>query len=289
MRLNIIDEICDYVRFLNSTYGFEITIHPLGWDDYLLHTRIVECNAHKNLFCHQIKIHSDEQNNFCFQEQHNCFKRCNSNDAFFYTCFAGITQLIFPLYNKNAKIGYLSVGNFYTDKNESLKILYAHCKKYNIDTDVMNPFFESCVKELNHSKSFIATLVNPILSMVEIAYLQAEKIPTYDDDNSFYLRLISYISTSYTSNITIEYLAKRSNCSVSYLSHFFKKQCGMSMPEYINFLRIKDAKNYLEMSNMSIQEIAYSLGYSSSNYFSTVFKKQLGVSPKEYKENLKSE
>ncbi len=287
MRLNIIDEICDYIRFLNTTYDIEVTIHPLGWDDYLYHTRAVECNVHKNLFCHQMKMFSDEQNNLCYKEQYNCFKQCNANDPFYYTCFAGVTQLIFPMYNKNSKIGYVAVGNFYDDREESLNKLKSHCKKYNIKYEVIAPLFDISLKKSKHAKTLISTLVSPILSMIEIAYAQDEKVPTYDDDNSFYLRMISYISTNYTSNITIEYLATRSTCSVSYLSHFFKKQSGMSLPEYINFLRINDAKIFLEMTNMSIQEIAYSLGYSSSNYFSTVFKNQLGVSPKLYRENLK--
>ena len=286
MRINIIDEICDYVRFLNNTYNLEITIHPLGWDDYLFHTRIVECNAHSNLFCHQVKIGTEDSNNMCFQEQYKCFQQCSANEPFFYTCFAGVTQLIFPAYNGKSKIGYVSVGNFYSNKSDALNSLHSFCKNNNLDFDNMKIFFDSCITEMNVSKSLITTVVTPILSMIEIAYLQGEDVPVYDDNDSFYLRLLSYIKTNYTSNITIEYLAKRQNCSVSYLSHFFKKQCGMSLPEYINFLRVQDAKTYLEMTNMSIQEISNLCGYSSANYFSTAFKKILGVSPKIYKEQL---
>ena len=286
MRINIIDEICDYIRFLNTTYNLEITIHPMGWDDYLFHTRIVECNAHNNLFCHQIKIVGDETNNICLKEQYNCFQQCHANEIFYYTCFAGVTQLIFPVYNGKSKIGYVAVGNFYTDRNEALNLLHSHCKNNNVDFNNMKVFFDSCITEMTYSKSLISTIVNPILSMIEIAYLQGEDVPVYDDNDSFYLRLLSYIKTNYTSNISIKYLAKRQNCSVSYLSHFFKKQCGMSLPEYINFLRINDAKTYLEMTNMSIQEVANLCGYSSANYFSTAFKKIVGVSPKVYREKL---
>ena len=289
MRINIIDEICDYIRYLNTTYNIEITIHPLDEDDYLLHTRIIECNSHNNLFCHQVKIVGDETRSLCLQEQYNCFQQCSANEAFYYTCFAGVTQLIFPIYNGKSKVGYVAVGNFYTDKNEALHLLNSHCKKYNVGFHNMKVFFDSCITEMTYSKSLISTIVSPILSMIEIAYLQGKDVPIYDDNDSFYLRLLSYIKKNYTSNITIKELAKRQNCSVSYISHFFKKQCGMSLPEYINFLRINDAKAYFEMTNMTIQEVSNVCGYSSANYFSTAFKKIVGISPKKYKEQLNAE
>ena len=63
----------------------------------------------------------------------------------------------------------------------------------------------------------------------------------------------------------------------------------MSLPEYINFLRINDAKAYFEMTNMTIQEVSNVCGYSSANYFSTAFKKIVGISQKKYKEQLNAE
>ena len=289
MRKRVIDEICDYVKFLNDTYNIEVTLHPLGWDDYLFHTRIVECNSHKNVLCQQLKIANHESNNMCFEEQYKCFEKRNGPDSYFFTCFAGVTQFICPIYRGVDAVGYIAVGNFYEDKRAGLQLLKTYCDTENINYKNMKDFYEDAITELKFSKEFLDTIIAPICSMIEVAYLQSSDVPLYDDDESFYLRLLSYIKTNYTKKLSVEYLSKRQNCSVSYLSHFFKKQSGMSLPEYINFLRINDAKKYLEMTNMSIQEIAFALGYSCSNYFSTIFKQKVGCSPKKYREKTNAE
>ena len=60
----------------------------------------------------------------------------------------------------------------------------------------------------------------------------------------------------------------------------------MTPNEYINRLRINQAKELLTNTDMSVFEIAEAVGFSDQNYFGRVFKKQTGTSPKKYiKEN----
>ena len=53
----------------------------------------------------------------------------------------------------------------------------------------------------------------------------------------------------------------------------------MNLREYINQLRIEEAKRLLISTSMSISEIASYVGYYNISYFSTVFHKLVGVSP----------
>lgn len=67
--------------------------------------------------------------------------------------------------------------------------------------------------------------------------------------------------------------------SNSYLSGIFKTTYGMGIVQYINRLRIDQAKDLLAMTDMSIKKIAQTVGFSSDVSFSRVFKKYESVPP----------
>ncbi len=73
----------------------------------------------------------------------------------------------------------------------------------------------------------------------------------------------------------------------SYLSRTFKKALGMTLTDYINKLRIEEAKYMLDHSNESVAKIALSVGYSDPNYFSKVFTKLEHVTPHDYRKRKK--
>lgn len=58
--------------------------------------------------------------------------------------------------------------------------------------------------------------------------------------------------------------------------------------EYLNLVRIEQAKTLLRDSNMKIYQIALEVGYSNPSYFYEVFKKLTGKRPREYAENPES-
>ncbi|WP_317050648.1 helix-turn-helix transcriptional regulator, partial [Clostridium neonatale] len=73
------------------------------------------------------------------------------------------------------------------------------------------------------------------------------------------------------------------NFSKEYLARYFKKKMGMSMQEYINYLRISNAKRLLCSSNLNIKEIAKELGFIDEKYFLKLFKKYENLTPKQFR------
>lgn len=61
----------------------------------------------------------------------------------------------------------------------------------------------------------------------------------------------------------------------------------MSFPEYINYLRMKDALALLEQSDLSIEIIAEKVGYGSVRTFQRQFQNKYNMSPKEYRKLTK--
>ena len=94
---------------------------------------------------------------------------------------------------------------------------------------------------------------------------------------------LAYIEQNYHIQIKIERLAAVSGLSMSHFKNKFKDNMGMTPSEYVNFVKIETAKQSLSQGNASITELAYELGFCSSDYFSTVFKKFVLLSPNEYR------
>jgi signal transduction histidine kinase/DNA-binding response OmpR family regulator len=64
-----------------------------------------------------------------------------------------------------------------------------------------------------------------------------------------------------------------------------KAVLGYNVNDYILDVRMQKAKYLLLNEDLSISEIAFKTGFSSSAYFSTVFKSKFGVTPSDYKSN----
>lgn len=92
-----------------------------------------------------------------------------------------------------------------------------------------------------------------------------------------------FVFLNYANSLSVDIIANHLNYSRSFISHFFKQQSGISLPQYINEVRIQRAKVLLRNTDMSNEEIALSIGYSDASYFSKSFKRITGVSPQKYR------
>ena len=68
---------------------------------------------------------------------------------------------------------------------------------------------------------------------------------------------------------------------------FFKQETGGNFIEYLTEVRLRNARELLKDSGLSIKEICAESGYSDPNYFSRIFKKYEGVTPSEFRERLR--
>lgn len=104
-------------------------------------------------------------------------------------------------------------------------------------------------------------------------------------NNSLVLQKIeivtTYIRKHFNYHLTLEFLSELIGLNPSYFSFFFKKYSGHSLVEYINFIRVEKASEYLQIG-YSVALVAEKVGFNDPFYFSKVFKKYKGVCPKTY-------
>lgn len=103
---------------------------------------------------------------------------------------------------------------------------------------------------------------------------------TYDERIS---NIIKYINKHFSEIQSIDQIAAQMHVSKHHLCRVFKESMGITMIDYLNNIRIKNACNFLESSDKSILEISQLCGFNSSAYFGNVFKRITGESPLKYR------
>lgn len=79
------------------------------------------------------------------------------------------------------------------------------------------------------------------------------------------LHAIHYIEANHRRDISLEETAEEIHLNPSYLSHSFKKETGVTFLQYLNNLRIEKACELLSESDMTVEDIAFKVGYNSSS------------------------
>lgn len=116
-----------------------------------------------------------------------------------------------------------------------------------------------------------------------IYVLEQKEYESHQIVNNKVDKIIKYICKHYTEDLTLTSIAEQFYISPFYLSKIFKRSTNLSIIEYINSLRIRQAKELLETTSIKIAEIAERVGFSSSSHFSRTFKLVIGLSPQQYK------
>ena len=101
------------------------------------------------------------------------------------------------------------------------------------------------------------------------------------------VKILDYIETHLSEQITLNDLTNLVHLDKSYLIARFKKMWGVPPMQYINHLRIERSKVLLAMTDKSATEIALEVGFQSIHYFSRYFKEKEGLTPNEYREERK--
>ncbi len=273
-----VTSIKNYILFLKKQCGLLITLHPKKDEHLILLSELINFNLHDNPYCIYLKSFPHVYRH-CIERQNKVFDKCKGA-SFCGCCFSGCMEFVYPISNGNETVGFISVSGYKT--GNATQYITATAEKYSIPIENLMKTYSSL--KTPPPKADVDTLIHPLCDMLELAYIKSNIDHKIEED--FIDLAIRYIKQYHTSNITLDDLCKHFSCSRFYISHRFKKFTGLSFREYLNNIRIEDAKSLLAYSNLSVSEISYSIGFNDSNYFSNVFKKQVGFSPIAYRRYL---
>ncbi|MDQ1911028.1 helix-turn-helix domain-containing protein [Paenibacillus sp. GD4] len=99
---------------------------------------------------------------------------------------------------------------------------------------------------------------------------------------------IHYLQTQYAEPITIELMAETLGYNRAYLSTLFKQHTGLTPVTFLLRLRLDKARHLLrERTELTMEQIASSVGFQDPLYFSKQFKRLYHISPSAYRDSLK--
>ena len=102
-------------------------------------------------------------------------------------------------------------------------------------------------------------------------------------------KLIEYITMNPRRIVSNQELADVIFRSKDYVIKRFFANFGVTPYDYQIQQKMFSARNMLANMNLSVKEIANSLGYDDQHYFSYMFKKRCGMSPTQYRKKIRSE
>lgn len=97
---------------------------------------------------------------------------------------------------------------------------------------------------------------------------------------------VNYIREHYHRNICIEELAELAHLSVSALERRFKKHLAKTPNQFINEIRLENARKLLVETRLPISQIAYQCGFSEPSYFSKQFRRLFGEIPSQMRDQI---
>lgn len=92
-----------------------------------------------------------------------------------------------------------------------------------------------------------------------------------------------WLKTNVNSSLTLKDIAQQFGISQRSFTRRFKLATGINATQYWQKLKIQTAKDLLAASNLSIQEVAFQVGYQDQANFTRLFKKMLNLTPKAYR------
>lgn len=124
--------------------------------------------------------------------------------------------------------------------------------------------------------------------------LDSKKLGEYGDTGGLKSKIEKvkrYAERNCNKVISLYDVSKAVFLSPKYLSRVFKQQTGVEFKKYFLAIKIIKAKELLEKTDYSVEEISFKLGYQNPESFIRIFEKKTGITPARYRKskNAKSE
>ena len=198
--------------------------------------------------------------------------------------------------SNDENLRYICIGIQYDENQESVKYLHQALRdRQDVvlnDTGTIKGLSEYLIREFYSQDDKTDDMINSYIYQITVtlARIMSGNIITHENNKgeksasyAMYL-ILRFLDREYLQIRNVSEIAEKLSYSEYYLSHLFKKKMGITIKEYLTNKKIAYAIQLLETSEMSVEKISDSLGFSSAHSFRRMFKKYTGSSPSEYKE-----
>lgn len=134
-----------------------------------------------------------------------------------------------------------------------------------------------------HKGDHFAQLCAAHLLLTEVHTLRPVLYRQHNHQDAAILQVQDWIESNYASHISIAQLAGKFGFSERNLKRRFQQATGIAPNQYQQQVRVDKAKKLLISTSLSIQQIAYDVGYQNTSFFIRIFKNYSGLTPAAWK------
>lgn len=155
--------------------------------------------------------------------------------------------------------------------------------------------YDACKEYLYQIYAHSGNTLSASAAMVGYLYLFISKL--YEENSlfspahaptrsSYVIDAIKFIQFNYSNDIRVDNIANAVGISRSHLYRVFVANLGQSPIDYLTEYRVNEACNLMKNTNLSISQVATSVGFLDQFYFSRVFKKIKKMPPSKYRQSI---
>ena len=157
--------------------------------------------------------------------------------------------------------------------------------------EILHKIDKECQHIDQHTQEIILSQIELLLSYSKRFY-ERQFITRKSGNDKLLTKFESYLNYYFDNEsiqkgrLTVHQIAEALNISPNYLSDLLRIQTGQNTQQHIHEKIIGKAKEKLSVTELSVSEIAYELGFEHSQSFSTLFKKKTKMSPLEFRQSF---
>lgn len=190
-----------------------------------------------------------------------------------------------------ANIPSFGYGTLSADALRSMKNIFVSTATLVSRAAVAGGLSEESALSLSDTYINRCELISNSAGILELSYEMtidfAERVARVrlgSEPSALVLGTTNYVQEHLYERITTEDIAQALFVSRSYLSSRFKRETGIALAAYVQTEKVREAKQLLRATSLSLLSISTYLGYSSQSQFGTVFKRACGITPSEYRQ-----
>ncbi|UVI27445.1 response regulator transcription factor [Paenibacillus spongiae] len=127
-----------------------------------------------------------------------------------------------------------------------------------------------------------------LLDVYASLFAKLKRCPSGRNKSPYGLKAVQYVRQHFRRNISLHDAAVALGINASYLSRLFKDEYCLGFVEYLNKVRVEEAKALIDRAELRVKDIYKEVGFNNYTYFFRVFKDLTGMTPLEYKNRTMS-
>ena len=159
-----------------------------------------------------------------------------------------------------------------------------HCVHIQNKDFITKTFWDMIQQQQNWNVKQEIIINQELVTILTHLLLDCEKIDSPQAPIPDYIQFAARdIEKNYTGQFSLDDLAQQYHVSKFHFSRAFNHHIGMSFREYITYVRLRHAKEFLKHTNHPISQVAYDCGFDDVSYFVRIFRKKENCTPLHYR------